>query len=353
MSSLRRDLFEKHRWPIVLALLIAAVAIPVLLRGHASASADSHVPAAPEAAPVAARSGGPSHGSVKNTGPLHDADRNPFKSSVRQHKSTSIASTTSIPTQAPATSSATASPVATTLAATTSPAVTITRTVTTSAPSSKTLSSATHVIPRATTTHKTVLSRSRTSKHATSGTRSSAAKQQTPLGSWTYYSVSVRMGRAGHPFEHIDIPRFTPLPKASTPRAMFAGVTSGGRSVIFRLAAGVNVHGPGICKPDHARCSAIVLSVGAPEQLTFTDTAGKTRTLVLKATRVQAHVTHSKAIERAALKRRSADGACELQLGDPVQSGGDSGTVTALTHVSGPCRQAKDLVPFPGGVSGS
>jgi hypothetical protein len=84
--------------------------------------------------------------------------------------------------------------------------------------------------------------------------------------------------------------------------------------------------------------------------------------LILKATRVKAHLTHAKSVEVAAIKRQSASGACELELGDPVKYAGTTNTATttgtseSLTvnaGVSESCQRAKDLVPFPGVSSGS
>jgi hypothetical protein len=181
-------------------------------------------------------------------------------------------------------------------------------------------------------------------------TTPTAARPKPAIRTWTYYNVNVRIGPTGHPSAHVDIPRFTPLPKASTPRAMYAGVAADGGGVIFSLQAGVTAHGPGLCRPDRARCSAIVLPVNRAERLTFTDTVGKTRTLILKASKMRAHETHSKSQEQAALNRKSADGTCELALGHTVSS---QDSLTATARVSGPCREAKDLVAFPGTASAS
>jgi hypothetical protein len=352
MNSLRRELFERHRWPIVAVLIVVLIAVPVLLRGHATASADSNVPAPPKAAPPAP----PVKTATHKRAPRHDAHSSPFVSPVKARSkasashdgssgsSASLSTTTPTPSgnSAIATTPVATTPVATTPVATTPAAQTPGK--------SKTTSSHQTTITRPLTGSKTTVPTRHATPHPTIKTQTKA--RTTPVQSWTIYNVDVRIGKAGHPTGHTNISRYTPLPRAATPRAMFAGVTTGGRSVVFELADGVKAYGPGLCEPDHARCSAIVLPVNEPEQLTFTDARGKLRTLLLKATRVRPRVTHSKSQELAAARRESADGRCELELSNPIASHGSDGSLTTTAGVSEPCRHAKGLVPFPGTTNG-
>ena len=53
MSSLRRDLFERKLWPVVVLLLVAVVAVPLMLRKNATASVTPVPPAPPLAGATA------------------------------------------------------------------------------------------------------------------------------------------------------------------------------------------------------------------------------------------------------------------------------------------------------------
>ncbi len=171
------------------------------------------------------------------------------------------------------------------------------------------------------------------------------------LPSWTVYSVGVRVGVPGHATARSDVARLTPLPAVSTPDVMFMGVMGGGRQAVFALGGNVRASGPGVCRPDHALCSAIVLTAGQDERLVVPTADGGTRTLRLVVTGIKPRTTHSRADALAAYQRHSDAGLCELDLATPVTYDQSRGSLSAVAAAA--CDRAPAAVPFPGARSAS
>jgi hypothetical protein len=160
------------------------------------------------------------------------------------------------------------------------------------------------------------------------------------------YSVSLRYGRDTSAPLRSNVARLTPLPSVSQPEVMFMGVMNGGKQAVFELGAGVQRHvGPGLCKPDHARCSTIVLEAGQTETITIATANGGHRDLKLRVVRIAGSITHSRTAALAAYERYSAAGLCELTLAYPDQYSLAHGTVTSVAKLA--CASQTSAVPFP------
>ena len=310
MSALRRDLFGRRLWPVVVILLVAIVAVPLVLRKDAHADVAAVPPAPPLAGAAKPAKHTPARPSVS---PLPLGTRDPFASGVVK------ATTQPAPSQT--TASVTAPSTATASTTTTSPAVV------SPAPTSPSPS------PATTTT--------------TTTTTTVAALPVAPThGTWTLYRVDLRVGTGSFAPLRTDVPRLTPLPSVAEPKAMFMGVMAGGTEAVFALGAGTQHAGPGLCRPDRTRCAAIVLRAGQTEQIEA-PVAGGPRRLNLRLVDISSEVTHSRDVALAAFHRYSAAGLCELDLADPVTY--SQGTVSAV--VASVCRAQQAAVPFPGGLS--
>jgi hypothetical protein len=326
MSALRRDLFGRRLWPVVVLLLVAIVAIPLVLRKNARADV-APVPAAPPLAGAATPAKDtPARSSVS---PLPaGTPRDPFASGIVS------ANTKPAPTQATATATASVTAPGSVAASTTatSPAV-VSPSPTTSSSSSATTPESTTTTPTSTTT-------------TTTTTTGASVPVPTTDESWTVYGVALRVGTGSFAPLRSDVVRLSPLPSVAEPKAMFMGVMAGGTEAVFALGAGVQHTGPGECRPDRKRCAAIVLRVGQTEQIVAA-VAGGPRQLNLRLVGISSFVTHSHDIALAAFHRYSAAGLCELDLADPVTY--SQGTVSAVA--ASVCKNQQAAVPFPGGLA--
>lgn len=156
--------------------------------------------------------------------------------------------------------------------------------------------------------------------------------------------MAVRYGKDINVGLRSNIARLTALPSASQPEAMFLGVMTGGKQAVFALRSGVGHTGPGLCRPDHARCSAILLKAGQTEHLTVTLSDGSQKKVVLRVVRITHGVTHSRRAALAAYLRYSAAGLCDLALADPVLYNLGTGTVTSMPKAV--CNKQPKSVPF-------
>jgi hypothetical protein len=156
--------------------------------------------------------------------------------------------------------------------------------------------------------------------------------------------VSVRYGKDLSVPVKTDIARLTPLPNVMQPVAMFMGVMSDGRSAVFALHAGVGHTGPGLCRPDHIRCSAIVLKAGQTEHLTVATANGGHQQVVLRVEKIASSITHSRKVALAAYHRVSAAGQCELDLANPVSYDSVTGTISSVAKAA--CQKHPNAVPF-------
>lgn len=119
---------------------------------------------------------------------------------------------------------------------------------------------------------------------------------------------------------------------------------SDGSSAVFALHAGVAHTGPGLCRPDHAHCSAIVLKAGQTEDLSVPGANGRNQDLVLRVVKIASSITHSRTVALDAYHRVNDAGQCELDLANPVSYDSLTGTISSV--VRNACQKHPNAVPF-------
>ncbi len=108
-----------------------------------------------------------------------------------------------------------------------------------------------------------------------SGAHKGASKPSKPK---TVYQVSVLFGEAVagslseggsglKPYE--NLPLLTPLPSKEEPLVVFRGVSDGGKTATFTVAAETILQGQGKCLPSAFQCQAIQLQANQNEQLSY------------------------------------------------------------------------------------
>jgi hypothetical protein len=125
---------------------------------------------------------------------------------------------------------------------------------------------------------------------------------------------------------------------------MFMGVLSTGRSAVFALRQDVGHTGPGLCRPDHALCSAIVLKAGQTEHVTIPTANGGQRKLILRVVKITSSITHSRKVALAAYQRVSHGGLCDLLLADPMLYHLGTGTLSSIPKSL--CADYPQATPF-------
>jgi hypothetical protein len=342
MSALRRDLVERKLWMVAAMLLVAVIAVPVLLLKTGSSAGAPAVPAAPAAAGAAAASttqttSAKASEPAKKTATLAKVDvrRDPFV------VATSTTSTTSSTTTAAAASSTPAS-TASTASTGSSSATAATAMVTPSPASASSANTSSASTPSSTTS-------AASTAHAASSGPVSTTASVTPApaaktASWTLYSVAMRYGKDVSARLRSNIARLTAFPSAANPQVMFLGVMTGGKQAVFALRADVGHTGPGLCRPAHTRCSAIVLKPGQTEHLAIPVTGGTPKPMILRLVHISHTVTHSRKTALAAYERYSAAGLCDLALADPVLYNLGTGTVSGIPKAV--CAHQPASVPF-------
>lgn len=122
------------------------------------------------------------------------------------------------------------------------------------------------------------------------------------------------------------------------------GVMADGKSAVFALHAGLGHTGPGLCRPDHLRCSAIVLKAGQTEHLSIPTANGGHQQIILRVVKIASSITHSHTAALAAYHRVSAAGQCELDLANPVSYDAVTGTISSVAKAA--CENHPNAVPF-------
>ncbi|MFZ1997633.1 MAG: hypothetical protein WAU75_26175 [Solirubrobacteraceae bacterium] len=340
MSALRRDLLERRLWPVVALLILALVAVPVLLLKGAPAGGTTLPPAPPAASTTSSHTSttrAPSNEPVKVV--LARIARDPFARGVSKLSSGPASSTSSA--GASATGAGTSSSASTTpsSSSSTTPASMVSPSpATTSSSSSSTSSTGSTGSGSAATTSTTPTST------IASTSPSTQEAQPARVQSWTTYSVSVRFGKDLSVPLKTNIARLTPLPNIMAPQVMFMGVMSDGTSAVFALHTAVGHTGPGLCRPDYAHCSAIVLKPGQTEHLSVSTSNGGRQGVVLRIVKISSSVTHSRKVALDAYHRVDDAGQCELDLANPVSYDPVTGTVSSV--VKNACQKHPKAVPF-------
>jgi hypothetical protein len=216
------DLVDKRLWPIAVALVVAAVAIPVLL--HKQAASVPAAPAAQDAAGPRIAAGSSislntDHAQGLLVGSLHD----PFHQ-LHVPKAATVGSTSTL---GPAHASSGAS---------TSAGQTGTGT-----PSSGGGSSG-------------------------GGSSGGAHKPQAPAS-----NVRVAFGKTGGSLRQYDLVPLTALSSASDPVLVFLGVQKDGKTAAFLVSSDASPQGDGHCSPSQSVCATLTVRAG---DTVFIDVAG-------------------------------------------------------------------------------
>jgi hypothetical protein len=156
--------------------------------------------------------------------------------------------------------------------------------------------------------------------------------------------VAIRFGKDISVPLRTNIARLTPLPWGAAPEVMFMGVMADGRSVVFALRQGIGHTGPGLCRPNHDLCSAIVLKAGQTEHLSIPTASGGKRKVILRVVSIASNVTRSEKVALAAFNRISHSGACDLLLADPMLYNLETGTLSNVPKSI--CKGYPNAVPF-------
>lgn len=335
MSALRRDLIERKLWMLVAGLVLAVVAVPVLLLNGGSADGAPTTPTPPAAAaPVSSTvpsAAAPVHAKTPAETAYVKVRRNPF---AGQGSSTSTTASTTSTTSAAATPAASSASTAASSGATSTTAAMVSP-----SPSSTTPSSGATTPSASPSTHI-----SSPPVSTTASVTPTPAPAPAKVSSWTMYSVSIRYGKDISVPLRANVARLTAFPSAASPEVMFLGVMTGGKQAVFALRAGLGHTGPGLCRPDHARCSAILLKPGQTEHITIPVTGGAPKQVVLRLVRITHRVTHSRKVALAGYLRYSAAGLCDLALADPVLYNLGTGTVSGMPKAV--CQHQPKSVPF-------
>jgi hypothetical protein len=350
MSSLRRDLFERKLWPLVAALAAAVVLVPlVLLSGRSGGATPAGPPAPPVAAPRKETSGPAQTPATSVKVSRSRIARNPFSSGAPKLAST--------PTPQSTTSASSSTPTATTASSSTATPVAMVSPSPVTPSSSASSPTGAHATPSTTTSGAPATTQSTPSSPAAPANPAPATTQpSTPSAipavahSWTIYSVAVRFGKDLSAPVQSNLLRLRPLPSVEQSDVMFMGVTAGGRHAVFELAEGVQHSGPGLCRPERAHCSAILLKAGDTENISVSTADGGLQRMVLRVIHITRAMTHSGQAALAAYNRHSAAGLCELALADPVSYSATDGTVSSMKSAA--CQHQLTAVPFRSLVPG-
>jgi hypothetical protein len=348
MRSLRRDLFERRLWPLVIVILAAIAAVPFLLHGGHAGAAIAPPPATSGAStPAVTGTRHAAQGAHRARTPT-SGTRDPFQEAgvrapTADHLIQSTTSTTTTVSRAPtptSTSNSSASSGASPSAAGPSTATSLP-----TAPAPPTPAPTTPVV----STPPVVTAPTQTDPPT--GSRRVSSNR-----SWDVYSVDLRIGAPGSPVAHRDIARLTPLPGERSPQVMYMGVADHGRRAVFALGAGVEVRSisadrsaGAFCDPSRVDCALLVIPAGKSVGLSYVSSTGAVRTLVLRLSRISSQMTRSSAVMNTARRRVSAVGLCDLKLGDPIGFFNPADDNVKIPSTAA-CRHQKLAVPFPGSL---
>jgi hypothetical protein len=81
---------------------------------------------------------------------------------------------------------------------------------------------------------------------------------------------------------YTDLKRLEPLPSATNPRIVYAGVDASGKSALFTLAGEAILKGQGTCVPRPTQCEALALAAGQSEEFGYLEETGASVVYELK-----------------------------------------------------------------------
>jgi hypothetical protein len=227
LQALRSELVEKRLWPLVLVLIAALVAVPLLLTKSSPTPGTSETTAQADVSSHASGVAIPVVSLASATGqraPLHGHPKDPFRQQhVPPKPSTAVHAKTPSTAATPDSSGSAGGGGATT----TTPS---------------------HVAPA----------------------------PSNPSPSYATASVDVRFGKATGKLRTIhDVPRLTPLPSAADPIVIFLGMRRDMKTAVFMISTDVRSQADGRCVPSKADCHAIELKADQVSLLDVTGTDGR------------------------------------------------------------------------------
>jgi hypothetical protein len=305
-QNLWRDLVEKRLWPVAAALVVAAVAVPLLIGGGSSdtAAAPAPLPGAQEAAvvpgtPQVTVAGAPSDVVRSRAG----ASRDPFKPLV-------FAKTPKVAATATAAGAA----------ATATPATATTSTKTASSGSGSTSSGGTSTGSTSTGSSSTGSSGSSSAGTTTTVTpKVTAPATVKPSLKKFVYALTLTLKRSGQTSMRHNLQAVSYVPSPSAPLLAFLGVRADGRTATFLVGDGVTVSGNDLaCRPSLKDCHFLEIKQGANILFSKTPAKGAAKHYRLVLNKV-ALVPVSKATKAAAARRIRAAGSAAAPELAPAQ----------------------------------
>ena len=144
----------------------------------------------------------------------------------------------------------------------------------------------------------------------------SPPKPAAPVATETFRKVDLRFGAGGDTKRiHRDVARLTIYPTPEHPVAVLLGIHTGSRSAIFRLEDGVVHSGEGICRQSAERCRTLELRTGDTAFLEATLEDGSKRSYQLDLLGLPSAAL-TPAEQQDAIARTSAAGSTYLTKGD-------------------------------------
>lgn len=302
-QNLWRDLVEKRLWPVAAALVVAAVAVPVLIGGGSKDPSATPAPLPAEQAtavvpgtPQVTVAGTPSDTARSRAG----SSRDPFKPLV-------FAKTAKV--------TAAASPAAAAVAAAPAAATTSTKTTTgTSSGSTSSGSTSTGTSSSGSTGTATTV----TPKVTTPATVKPTLKK-------FVYALTLTLKRSGQTSMRHNLQAVSYVPSPSAPLLAFLGVRADGQTATFLVGDGVTVSGNDLaCRPSLKDCHFLEIKQGANILFSKTPTKGTAKHYRLVLNKV-ALVPVSKATKAAAARRIRAAGSAAAPALAPAQLVGTNG----------------------------
>ena len=219
LRSLVQDLVDKRLWPVAIVLVVAAVAVPVVLKKSeptAKTVAAAHQPSKPvvlRGTPVSLQPDG-FHNAL-NGAPLKD----PFRQQYLP-KPPAVATGQAQPSQTSSSSSSSSPP----------------------------------------------------SSGTTGGTGSGGGGSSKPPANGST-KVKLRFGTAGTSLKTYELAPLTALPSASNPILIYLGLLKDGKTAAFLVSSDGTPQGDGTCKPSASVCQTLLMKAGDTE---FLDLNGDT-----------------------------------------------------------------------------
>jgi hypothetical protein len=263
LGNLYRDMRDRRLLIPAIALVVALIAIPVLLKSHSSAGGAAVVPVGsagkPESAAVPAVVT-QELGVTQYRNRLDQlSSKNPFHQQFTGvHKTARVQ-------------------------------VSVSSTGSSSKPSNGTVSSTSTSSTTSTGTSSAAGSSTSSLPPVTGGTASSGGslsppatvRSSKPTPRYYAYRVGVKVGEPGKLQNRPEVKRLTMLPSSNRPLATFLGVAEDGRQAIFQISTDVDsVKGNGRCAPQPANCQYLAMKVGDKVNLDYAP-SGKRFNLVL------------------------------------------------------------------------